>query len=159
MIPILLSGTTVKGFLSDALTCVVTEERNGIYELSLTYPVTGALFSELAVERFVKAKPNDTSDLQLFRIYEITKPLNGVVTVNGEHFSYALSRVHPAPLEHIPFNGAEVLQRPHWKSHRGESRKFRQNAHGQTRRHAVADCAEVSRQGQPLHGDRQAERT
>ena len=46
MIPILLSGETVKGFLSDALTCVVTEERNGIYELTLTYPVTGALFAE-----------------------------------------------------------------------------------------------------------------
>lgn len=100
MIPILLSGTTVKGFLADALTCVVTEERNGIYELALTYPVTGALFSELAVDRFVKAKPNDTSDLQLFRIYEITKPLNGVVTVNGEHISYALS--------HFPVNNISV---------------------------------------------------
>ena len=63
MIPVLLSGTAVTGFLADALTCVVTEERNGIYELSLTYPVTGSLFSELAVDRFVKAKPNDTSDL------------------------------------------------------------------------------------------------
>ena len=100
MIPILLSGTTVKGFLSDSLTCVVTEERNGIYELSLTYPVTGQLFSELSVDRFVKAKPNDTSDLQLFRIYEITKPLNGIVTVNAEHISYELS--------HYPVNNISV---------------------------------------------------
>lgn len=100
MIPILLSGTTVKGFLTDALTCVVTEERNGIYELSLTYPVTGTLFSELAVDRFVKAKPNDTSDLQLFKIYEITKPLSGIVTVNAEHISYELS--------HFPVNNISV---------------------------------------------------
>ena len=100
MIPILLSGTTVKGFLGDALTCVVTEERNGIYELSLTYPVTGQMFSELAVDCFVKAKPNDTSELQLFRIYEITKPLNGIVTVNAEHISYALS--------HYPVKGISV---------------------------------------------------
>ena len=100
MIPILLSGTAVTGFLADALTCVVTEERNGIYELSLTYPVTGSLYSELAVDRFVKDKPNDTSDLQLFRIYEITKTINGVVTVNAEHVSYALS--------HYPVNDISV---------------------------------------------------
>jgi len=106
LIPILLSGTMVKGFLADALTCVVTEERNGIYELSLTYPVTGALFSELAVDRFIKAKPSDTSDLQLFRIYEITKPLNGVVTVNGEHISYALSHF---PVNNILVTGNAAL--------------------------------------------------
>ena len=100
MIPILLSGTTVKGFLADALTCVVAEERNGIYELTLTYPVTGQMFSELAVDRLIKAKPNDTSDLQLFKIYEITKPLNGIVTVNAEHISYMLS--------HYPVKGVSV---------------------------------------------------
>ena len=106
MIPILLSGTAVTGFLADALTCVVTEERNGIYELSLTYPVTGTLFAELAVDRFIKAKPNDTSDLQLFRIYEITKPLNGIVTVNAEHVSYALSHY---PVNNISVTGNAAL--------------------------------------------------
>lgn len=100
MFPILLSGTTVKGFLADALTCIVTEERNGVYELTLTYPVTGQLFAELAVDRLIKAKPNDTSELQLFKIYEITKPLNGIVTVNAEHISYMLS--------HYPVNGISV---------------------------------------------------
>ncbi|MCR4615030.1 MAG: phage tail protein [Clostridiales bacterium] len=106
MIPILLSGTTVKGFLADAMTCVVTEERNGIYEMSLTYPVTGALFSELAVDRFIKAKPNDKADLQLFRIYEITKPLNGIVTVNAEHISYMLSHY---PVSNISVTGNAAL--------------------------------------------------
>lgn len=100
LIPILLSGTTVKGFLPDALTCIVTEERNGVYELSLTYPVTGPMFSELAVDRLIKAKPNDTSELQLFKIYEISKPLNGIVKVNAEHISYMLS--------HYPVKGVSV---------------------------------------------------
>ena len=100
MIPILQSGSKVVGFLPDTLTCVVTEERNGIYELTMTYPVTGAMFSELKVDRFVKAKPNDTSENQLFRIYEITKPINGIVTINAEHVSYALS--------HFPINGVSV---------------------------------------------------
>ncbi|MBR6314693.1 MAG: phage tail protein, partial [Clostridia bacterium] len=90
------------GFLKESLSCVVTEERNGVFELSLTYPVTGALFDKLQIDRFVKAKPNDTADLQLFRIYEVTKPMNGVVTVNAEHVSYALSNF---PVEEINITG------------------------------------------------------
>lgn len=91
MIPILMQNDTVVGFLADALSCVVTEERNGVFELSLTYPVTGGMFPELQIDRLVKAKPNDTADLQLFRIYEVSKPMNGIVTVNAEHVSYALA--------------------------------------------------------------------
>ena len=91
MIPILMQNDTVVGFLADALSCVVTEERNGVFELSLTYPVTGKMFPEIAIDRFIKAKPNDTADLQLFRIYEVSKPMNGIVTVNAEHVSYALA--------------------------------------------------------------------
>ena len=91
MIPILMQDETTVGFLKEAMSCVVTEERNGVFELTLTYPVTGALFDKLQIDRFVKAKPNDTADLQLFRIYEVTKPMNGVVTVNAEHVSYALA--------------------------------------------------------------------
>ena len=86
-----MQNTTVLGFLADATSCVVTEERNGVFELTLTYPVTGTLFPELQIDRLVKAKPNDTADLQLFRIYEVSKPMNGIVTVNAEHVSYALS--------------------------------------------------------------------
>ena len=91
MIPILMQDETTVGFLADALSCVVTEEPGGVFELSLTYPVTGKMFPEIAIDRFVKAKPNDTADLQLFRIYEVSKPMNGIVTVNAEHVSYALA--------------------------------------------------------------------
>ena len=102
MIPILMQDETTVGFLKEAMSCVVTEERNGVFELTLTYPVTGALFDKLQIDRFVKAKPNDTADLQLFRIYEVTKPMNGVVTVNAEHVSYALSNF---PVEGINITG------------------------------------------------------
>lgn len=91
MTPILYDGSTIVGYLIDATTCVVTEERNGIYEMALTYPVTGPLFGEIKIDRYIKAKPNDTANLQLFRIYEVTKPISGIVTVNCEHVSYALS--------------------------------------------------------------------
>ena len=35
------------GPLSDALACTVEENRNGAFELSMEYPVTGVLFDEL----------------------------------------------------------------------------------------------------------------
>ncbi len=106
MIPILLSGTKVLGFLQETIFCTVTEERNGIYELTMQYPITGHMFPELSVDRLIKAKPNDISELQLFRIYEITKPLNGIVTVNAEHISYALSHY---PVNNVSANGNPAI--------------------------------------------------
>lgn len=98
MIPILkeriyensaISFKTV-GFLADAHNCQVTEERNGIFEMSFSYPVESLMFQYLREDLLVLAKPNDTDDNQLFRIYEIAKPINGVVTVKCEHVSYEL---------------------------------------------------------------------
>lgn len=106
MIPILLSGTTIKGFLQESISCTVTEEKNGIYELTMEYPITGQMFSQIAVDRLIKAKPNDTADLQLFKIYEITKPINGIVTINAEHISYALSHY---PVKNITASGNAAI--------------------------------------------------
>ena len=92
MTPILLSDPDTKlGFLADAIKCEVTEERNGSFELALEYPVAGQYFSDISAGRYIKAKPNDTSDPQFFKIYSVSKPINGTITVNAEHISYALS--------------------------------------------------------------------
>ena len=99
MIPVLYKAdatvftTFGLGALSECISCEVTEERNGAFELVLKYPVTGMNFSLLARERLIKAKPNDTSNDQVFRIYRITTPLNGVVTVYAQHLSYDLSNI------------------------------------------------------------------
>lgn len=79
------------GTLSDSITCEVTEERNGEFELEMEYPVTGIRYKELQLRRIIMAKPNPYSDLQPFRIYAITKPINGIVTINAEHISYDMS--------------------------------------------------------------------
>ena len=79
------------GTLSDAITCEVTEERNGEFELEIEYPVTGIRYKELQLRRIIMAKPNPYSDPQPFRIYAITKPINGIVTINAEHISYDMS--------------------------------------------------------------------
>ena len=99
MIPILYKADAVDfstfgiGALSECTLCEVTEERNGAFECTLKYPVTGILFAELKNERLIKAKPNDTSKEQLFRIYRITTPINGIVTIYAQHISYDLSNI------------------------------------------------------------------
>lgn len=93
MTPILFSNLNTKiAFLKDSLRCEVTEERNGIYECVLEYPVAGRDFAEISAGRYIKVSPNSTADPQLFKIYSVSKPIMGTVTVNCEHVSYALSR-------------------------------------------------------------------
>ena len=80
------------GRLSDALDCTVTEERNGQYELEMTYPMSGAYYSEIAIRKIVVVKPSANATLQAFRIYKIGKPINGKVTIYAQHITYDLSK-------------------------------------------------------------------
>lgn len=89
------------GVLSDVLSCIVEEERNGAYELTMEYPVGGAHFSELVSRAIILAKPNSLDRPQPFRIYQIGKPLGGVVTVYAQHISYDLSGVAVAPINAV----------------------------------------------------------
>ena len=99
MIPVLYnkSETTFthngEGLLSEAVKATVTEERNGSYELSLQYPITGRFYSEITEGAIIKAKANETSEPQLFRIYKSSKPINGIVTYSAEHISYDLNGI------------------------------------------------------------------
>ncbi len=81
------------GILTECVKATVTEERNGSYELSLQYPITGQWFEQITDGCIVKAKANDKSELQLFRIYKTSKPLKGIVTYSAEHISYALNAI------------------------------------------------------------------
>lgn len=99
MIPILYSSITEGtvpndygiGALTDCLTCEVTEERNGAFELTLTYAAQGIHAEDIQVDRYIKAKPNYTATAQLFRIYKVGKKINGRFEVNAQHISYDLS--------------------------------------------------------------------
>ena len=79
------------GALPDAASCIVTEERNGGYEVEMEYPLTGSHFQEIQKRRILYVKPNPYDDPQPFRIYSITKPINGIVTVHAAHLSYDTS--------------------------------------------------------------------
>jgi len=103
MIPVLYAANTADfssfglGVLTDTISCEVTEERNGIFECLLKYPVSGQHYGLITKECIIKAKPNDTAADQAFRIYRITKPLNGIVTIYGQHISYDLANVPVLP--------------------------------------------------------------
>ena len=79
------------GALLDAASCTVTEERNGGYEVEMEYPLTGSHFHDIQKRRILYVKPNPYDDPQPFRIYSITKPINGIVTVHAAHLSYDTS--------------------------------------------------------------------
>ena len=97
MIPILYEKTENNfttygiGALSDVVSCVVSEERNGQYELIMTYPITGKQYDEIQAERIIKAKAKPLGDDQLFRVYRMSKPIRGIVTIYAQHISYDLS--------------------------------------------------------------------
>lgn len=79
------------GRLSDCITCTCTEERNGIYEIEFTYPVTGVHFNQLRLGRIVAVIPSKGETLQPFIIYRRTAEINGVATFNAYHYSYLLT--------------------------------------------------------------------
>lgn len=105
MIPILFDKTETIftsngiGRLSDAISCIVTEERNGQYELKMVYPITGVHYAELAHSRIIFGQPAEDEDNQAFRIYKITKPANGRVTVLAQHISYQLTNIPVSPFD------------------------------------------------------------
>lgn len=101
--PILYSATETDfsnngfGVLSDCVSCEVTEEANGIFELDMQYPMCGIHYEDIADRSIIKAKADQFRDPQLFRVYAISKPMSGIVTVSAEHISYDLSGIPVAP--------------------------------------------------------------
>lgn len=99
MIPILYNTITEGavptnygvGPLTDCLSCEVTEERNGPYELTLVYAAQGIHADEIIPNACIMAKPNFSDDPQLFRIYKVGKTMNGRFEVKAQHITYDLS--------------------------------------------------------------------
>lgn len=112
MIPILYEASEVDfitnglGRLSDVIECNVVEERNGKYELSMKYPLTGVHFEDLEMQRIISAIPSDGKNPQPFSIYYISKPINGICEIKAEHISYRLSLIPVSPFSSTTVSGA-----------------------------------------------------
>lgn len=81
------------GVLRDATECTVSEGLNDQYTLSLKYPVKGQNFDKIRENRLIYCKPNPFSDPQPFRIASISRPINGIVTVDANHISYDMNGI------------------------------------------------------------------
>lgn len=103
LIPILFAANATNfttngiGRLLDAISCVVHEARNGEFELELTYPVDGAHYADIVHSAIIVAKPSARRSQQAFRVYKITKPMQGTVTILAQHISYQLSFIPVSP--------------------------------------------------------------
>lgn len=93
------------GRLVDIISCVVTEERNGIYECEFEYPIDGIRYDQIQIGRIICCSHEEGGDNQPFVIYRKSAPINGIVTFNAHHISYKLSNVIVAP-----FQAASVVQ-------------------------------------------------
>lgn len=130
MKPILFAPTATEfdnnglGALVDAPRCIVREERNGPYELEMDYPVDGQHFSEIEHSAIIYAIPADGKGAQPFRIYEISKPFDGLCTIYAEHISYQLAHIPVTPfgsvtsvaaaLQGLKNNAAETCPYTFW---------------------------------------------
>lgn len=83
----------------DCHSCKVTEERNGIYELEMEIGVSALHADQIEMTSIIVVKASQNSGLQAFRVYRITKPLNGVFKVYAQHISYQLSMIPTMPFE------------------------------------------------------------
>ena len=97
MIPILFESTETAftsngiGRLRDCISCIVTEERNGIYECDFEYPMDGANYDLIQIGRIIGVTHDETKTIQPFDIVSFSKPIDGVVTFHCTHISYRMS--------------------------------------------------------------------
>jgi phage minor structural protein len=103
MIPCLYTETETAftnngiGKLCDTLSCIVTEKRNGAYELKMKYPSFGIHAEDMIEGNIILAKPSERATAQPFRIYKITTPLTGLLEVQARHIQYQENFITVSP--------------------------------------------------------------
>lgn len=110
MIPILYSENETEfdsngiGRFSDCISCRVTEERNGVYELELVYPVSGKHSESIDLGCIILAKANaKDSRLQPFEIVDVVKDTDNVISVFAVHISYRMSFIPVKPISNSSY--------------------------------------------------------
>ena len=78
------------GVLADAMSCKVTQELNGQYELELHYPVEGIHYEEIALRAILRATVGPDGKMQPFRVYRIVPGMNGTAAIYARHIAYDL---------------------------------------------------------------------
>ena len=119
MIPCLYTETETAfttngiGKLCDALSCLVTEKRNGAYELKIEYPSFGIHAEDVVEGNIILAKPSERATAQPFRIYKITTPLTGLLEVQARHIQYQENFITVSPFSAQGSQAAMVALKSH----------------------------------------------
>lgn len=92
MIPTLYdkTGTIKIGVLSDCIECLVEEERNGIFELTMIYPANSSILESIVYDNIIVADANDYLKSQKFRVYNTRKLMANRIEVCARHISFDL---------------------------------------------------------------------
>lgn len=110
------------GVLNEAISILITEERNGIFELEMKYPTTANRFKDLKLDRLIKADANHKLKDQRFKIIRISKPMDGVVTVFAEHISYLSQDLALKPS--VSYSGNANATLTVWKNNMVDAHPF-----------------------------------
>ena len=105
MIPILYDKAETSftsnglGRLSSCTRCIVTEERNGVYECEFDFPISDAKYEQIQEGQIIAVTHDDNGDIQPFDIYHRTAPINGIVTFFARHISYRQNGITVKPFK------------------------------------------------------------
>ena len=98
MIPILYKSDEVDfynnglGQLTDIYSVDVQEQRNGLFTLTASYPVSGKRYKDIEVGRIIYAKPNPEDGAQAFRIVKTDLDISGyAISIEADHITYDLT--------------------------------------------------------------------
>ncbi|WP_273752809.1 phage tail spike protein [Leuconostoc mesenteroides] len=70
----------------------VQEQRNGLLQLTASYPVSGVRYADISVGRIILAKPNQRDDVHAFRIVSTELDISGyAVTIEADSITYDLT--------------------------------------------------------------------
>lgn len=98
MIPVLYNHSEKEftsnglGRLTECTSCIVTEERNGVFECEFTYPISGRHYQEIAEGCIIFVTHDNSGIPQPFDVYKRSVPINGEVTFYAAHVSYRLGK-------------------------------------------------------------------
>lgn len=102
-------NTNGLGRLADAISCPVTEARNGAFELVLKYPVNGIHRAEITKGRILYCIHDDTKTPQPFDIYKVVEESKGTISVYARHIAYRLQKFTVMPFAFIGEGAQDML--------------------------------------------------
>lgn len=78
------------GMMIDTIKCEVTEGLDGVFDLSMEYPINGYLSDKIVYNALIKVECNKPNP-QFFRIWKIEKTTDRKIKIQAEHMTYRMN--------------------------------------------------------------------